>query len=738
MRRGWRLLRHRGLRSRSGQVSAVATILALLLFVSFLATFVFGQLPAQMSQQEFEHQLQVEDQMEGLQTAIAEAAAAWQPGSGIPGPSVLWNQGNLCTPTVVGTTYTCTNGATGLCNPGVILNQSKNMSTLVYMLGGSSDCITINILGSNDTIDVELGGSNDPSFVLTLFGTNDTIVLPSTFGGSSDKASFYLFGADDNYTTATGPGGSHLVLNTYFIGESPSSAACPYQNLSKTDRYSFVAPTGSGNLQNLTWYNNVGYSTTYHTTPGYPGNLDTSGATTGWQNVSAPISCAFPKAITPGPPISAYLTSPLTLSSGGSPPFGIPSSGSLQSEPPRVETQATFGISNVSAAPIAWNTGTACFAATSPGSGTCTKGVGLEYYNFQGNSTTVSPTVAGCATAGGCQVEYNVSGNHNTLTLTLSGANISAVLFQVSGNSNSLTVKDGGTCNIAQHVSVVFSGTNDTYALTMSGCSTGAGAYLTTLFVGSSGNVCPYGDVATTDTFTTPTWGSSTGIYQNFTWRNANGLASSPNTISRNGGTDYLTFANTSGYYPCLFTASATTGPYTLNFLSGIQAVLNNRYISPAIVAYDQGAVILGVQNGGSVMVSPPSSTYVVDPTGVDFKLALVNLIGNPGTATGYGTASVISYVQSVVTYQINDGKQGSNYLPYFFLNITTEFPQAWSTYWASQHAVDPTGNTCVPGNGVTTATCLTPPLGRTSTIVVPIDANQLTFVSILAQVSIY
>jgi hypothetical protein len=733
MRHTWRTLRHRGLRSRSGQVSAVATILALLLFVSFLATFVFGQLPAQMSQQEFEHQLQVEDQLEGLQTRIAEAAGAWTPGSGIPGPSVVWNQGSLCTPVQVGTVYTCTNGATGLCNPGLILNQSENMSTLVYALGGSSDCITINILGSNDTIDVEIGGTNDPSFVLTLFGTNDTIVLPSTFGGSSDKASFYLFGAEDHYTTVLGPGGSHLVLNTYFIGESPSSAACPYQNLSKTDSYSFSATGGTNNLQNLTWYNNVGYSTPYQTTPGYPGGFDTSGATTGWQNVSGPISCPFTRTIMPGPPISSYLTSPVTLSSGGSPPFGAPSSGSLQGEPSRVETRATFGISTVSAAAITWNTGSACFGS---GSGTC--GTGLDVYNFRGNSTTVSPTVSGCAAAG-CTVYFNVSGNSNTLSLTLSGGNLSSVLFQVSGNLNTLTIHDGGTCKpTPQRVNVVFSGTNDTYDLIMSGCASGAGGYLSTLFVGSAGSECPYGDVAPTDLSVTPTWASATGIQQNLTWRNADGLASSPNTISQNGGKDHLTFANTSGYYPCLFTSSTATGPYTLNFLSGIQAVLNNRYISPAIVAYDQGAVILGVQNGGSVMISPPSSSYVVDPTGVDFTLALVSLIGNPGTATGYGTSAVISYVQSVVTYQISDGKQGSTYLPYFFLNITTEFPQAWSTYWTSQNAVDPTGTTCIPGNGVTTATCLTPPLGRTSTIVVPIDANQLTFVSILAQVSIY
>jgi len=512
MRRGWRLLRQHGLRGRSGQVSAVATVLALMLFVSFLSTFVLGQLGAQMTQQEFQHQLQVENQMARLQTSILEAATA--------------------------------------------------------------------VIGNEST----------------------------------------------------------------------------------------------------------------------------------------------------------YLSSPVTLNSGGVPPFGVPSSGALQVEPPQVSARAAFAISNVSAAPIPWNTGSACFAA---GSGTCTSGTGLEVYNFSGSGSTVTPTVAGCAVAG-CAVVYNVSGNSNTLTLTLSGANIGQVLFQVSGNLNTLTVKDGGTCNVRQFVSVVFSGNNDTYTLSMTGCTTGVGANLNTTFVGSSGNLCPYGNAAKFDKFSGATWGASTTIFQNLTWRNAYGIVSAPHMISANGGADHLTFANTSGYFQCLFTQSTPTGPYTLNFVSGIKAILNNRYINPSTVAYDQGAVILGVENGGSVMISPPDTSYVQDPSGVLFSLLLVSIASSTGTATGYGTAAVISNILSVQTYEVNDGKQGQNYLPYFYLNITTAYPQAWATFWQKQGPVDPTGTSCIPGPGVTVAKCLTPPLGRTSTIVVPINANQFMLTSVVAQVSIY
>ena len=512
MRRGWRTFRQHGLRGRSGQVSAVATVLGLMLFVSFLSTFVLGQLGSQMTQQEFQHELLVENDMERLQTSVLEQSAA------------------------------------------------------------------------------------------------------------------------------------------------------PFSN------------------------------------------------------------------------VSTYLSSPVTLSSGGAPPFGTPSSGSLQVEPNAVGATTTFAIANVSAARVGWNTGSACFAS---GSGTCTTGTGLEVYNYSGNHSTVSPTVAGCAAAG-CTVIYNVTGSHDTLSLSLSGAYIGRVLYQVSGNWDNLTVADGGTCNIRQVVTVIFSGNNDTETLSVTGCSTGVGANLNTTFVGSNGNLCPYGDAALYNKFLGATWGSSAKIYQNLTWRDDYGIVSAPDTIPQNGGTDDLTFSNTSGYFQCLFTNAPTTGPYTLHFLSGVKAVLNNRYITPADIAYDAGAVILGVQNGGSVMESPPTVQWVQEPWGIQFSLTLVSLTSVTGIATGYGTVAVTSSILSVETYDIWDGHHSSLFLPYFDINITTEFPQAWATYFSTQSAIDPTGTTCIPGAGVSATNCLTPPLGRTSTIVVPINASQFILTSIIAQIAIY
>jgi hypothetical protein len=730
----WKPLRRRGLRGRSGQVSAVATVLALMLFTSFLATFVLGVLPTQMTQQEFQHQLQVQNQIEGLQTDILEAANAWAPATvATVTVNPVWNSGNLCTTL---TAVSCTgSSASNQCSPPLIYNQSVNNTVFTYVLSGSSDCMVLNILGNGNTVTLEVSGSNANYFVMTLSGFNDTIILNNQFSGSGFHAQFWFYGGYDTYEGVGGPTGSNMVLNTYFVSEPASPATCPSGNLSANDHWSITGASSSNSLQNFTWYDSVGYSTTYQTTAGWPGVGNSgSGDHIGWQNVSATVACPFLQTKTVvGTPTSVYLSAPVTLNSGSVPPFGVPSSGSLGVEPPQVGAKTTFAIASVTPAAIGWNKGTACFAA---GSGTCTTGTGTEVYNFSGNHSTVSPTVAGCAVAG-CNVVYNVSGNFNTLSLTLSGANIGHVAFQVSGNWDNLTVHDAGSCNIRQLVNVIFSGNNDTYTLAVTGCTTGAGANLNTTFVGSTGAFCPYGIASKYNKFLGATWGASTGIYQNFTWRNAYGLVSAPHSIPANGGLDQLTFGNTSGYYQCLFTNSANTGPYTLNFQSGVKAVLNNRYLPASTVAYDQGAVILGTQNGGSVMLSPPETSFIQDPFGITFALTLVSISSVTGTATGFGTAAAISSVQSVQTYFVTNG-HNSEYLPFFDLNITTNYPQAWATFWGTQGPVDPMGTTCIPGAGVTAAQCLAPPLGRLSTIVVPINAAQFTLTSIVAHVSIY
>ena len=68
--RSWRTIRQRRDRARRGQVSAVATILGLLLFVSLLSNYVILQLPNTMSTLEYQHVLTLENEFGRLQTAL--------------------------------------------------------------------------------------------------------------------------------------------------------------------------------------------------------------------------------------------------------------------------------------------------------------------------------------------------------------------------------------------------------------------------------------------------------------------------------------------------------------------------------------------------------------------------------------------------------------------------------------------------------------------------------------------
>jgi len=73
--RGHRPVRKWRLRGRRGQVSAVATILGLLLVVTFIANYLTATLPGQMSINDLNHVVQVENQV-GRLSALLQAAAA--------------------------------------------------------------------------------------------------------------------------------------------------------------------------------------------------------------------------------------------------------------------------------------------------------------------------------------------------------------------------------------------------------------------------------------------------------------------------------------------------------------------------------------------------------------------------------------------------------------------------------------------------------------------------------------
>jgi hypothetical protein len=85
----FRTIRQRRRRARKGQVAAVATVLGLLLVVTFLSNFLEQQLPAALTASEYDHVLQVENQLSRLQATILAESHSIAPGLALGSPITL-------------------------------------------------------------------------------------------------------------------------------------------------------------------------------------------------------------------------------------------------------------------------------------------------------------------------------------------------------------------------------------------------------------------------------------------------------------------------------------------------------------------------------------------------------------------------------------------------------------------------------------------------------------------------
>lgn len=303
-------------------MSAVAVVLGLLLVVSFIATYALGPLPDQEAQNEFQHELQVENQLARLQAVILSQTKSPEPQALMVSPLTLgsqpvppfggpskgdltflangtgpvlnnmfgtsiyrppsWNNGSMC----VLHTGSCVNAVNNQCNPPLTDNYSANNSIFSYTISGSGQCVRLNITGTNDqiTVNVPIGGLK--LFFVELYGTLDRLTL--NYGGSNFNSTLWVFGSQNTVNfTATG---SHDQVGVKFVGESSASTLCPSGNLTVTDSANAFS-TGTGNLLNLTWYNDQNFQTPYNQTGMAPGgHLDFIG----WQNLTSnSISCAW-------------------------------------------------------------------------------------------------------------------------------------------------------------------------------------------------------------------------------------------------------------------------------------------------------------------------------------------------------------------------------------------------------------------------------------------------------------
>jgi hypothetical protein len=80
-------------RGRRGQVAAVATILGLLLVVTFIANYLTTTLPNQMTVNDLDHDLQVENQLGRFQALLEQVSSIANPGAQVTAPITLGSSG---------------------------------------------------------------------------------------------------------------------------------------------------------------------------------------------------------------------------------------------------------------------------------------------------------------------------------------------------------------------------------------------------------------------------------------------------------------------------------------------------------------------------------------------------------------------------------------------------------------------------------------------------------------------
>lgn len=324
-----RTIRQRQRRANKAQVAAVATVLGLLIVVSFIADFVLDELPGEIATAEFDHVVQVENQFARLQsTVLAQSqrsnlhldlsspitlGSASVPPFGAPSAGYLGPESALIkteTSYSIGEVVAkppnwnfgsnCLSGGGGHCSGNGHVDTwnvtGQNHTSFTITVTGNSNSARYNISGNNDTITINWNGGDTGFVDFIINGSND--VINYNKGGSdvtSPIAEFDFFGQSDVFNF--NPSGSHssgggMTLFVEFIGSL--NFKCPYTNLSNTDKVGILGAGGSNLNMSVTWWNSLGYSSgpTFQQYPGGSGNNESIY----WQNETGVVSCAFTQA----------------------------------------------------------------------------------------------------------------------------------------------------------------------------------------------------------------------------------------------------------------------------------------------------------------------------------------------------------------------------------------------------------------------------------------------------------
>jgi len=253
-RRSWRR------RGRRAQVSAIATLLGLLLVVSVLANYLANQLPAQMSVNDSNRTAVVEDQLTRFSAELQALSQMDQVGAAVSQPVTLGSlgappfapadgatvgpvpQGSKVTeafilsssaayspPTVGaagGTTKgaTCTTSSTSLTcsNSGGKVYWNFTAPSTSYSVTTSGGPYHLGFQTSGSTI-AFTASSSSPTYIV-LVGNNDTLTI--TIAGSGTFVRLWIFGNYDTVNFAAGSwSSSHVSLLVVGTHDSVSTGA---------------------------------------------------------------------------------------------------------------------------------------------------------------------------------------------------------------------------------------------------------------------------------------------------------------------------------------------------------------------------------------------------------------------------------------------------------------------------------------------------------------------------------
>jgi hypothetical protein len=340
-RRAWRR------RSRRAQVSAVATILGLLIVVTFIANYIATALPSTMGQNDLQHEVAVEDQLAQLSALLQSTAGHAPVGAQVSQPITLGSagappfagsDGSVVSPlpriSALSVSYDLVgplrlpnggvpnNGSyTGKCSgnfhdwkctgkAGLIWNFTAGNNSQYFVNGSGQFSVAANFTTNDSLISVgSVGGASDivsvfgdrnsifvngtggATLYVEVIGSNNTLTLTSN-GGSTEF--IYVVGNYDTLSTSNLGASSHVLVTAYGIydhySDSQANAVVYYIGFNVENPTAGLCPYA--NLANTDTVGGIGGSVFYNNT----NSTNTNTTSGGWAyhyTLPPPSACPY-------------------------------------------------------------------------------------------------------------------------------------------------------------------------------------------------------------------------------------------------------------------------------------------------------------------------------------------------------------------------------------------------------------------------------------------------------------